>query len=146
MAIVLHGEAVENSIIQTVLNLRQKLISGVAKLLTKILELDDFTRITKESELLNKISSGITGINKKKLGELMSSADALKASGDIIIKNTQLVKKAFGLNDGENIVFANGRVSYSLIKYMRWIDLIGIIHNFVISLSIFLLFFIQILS
>ena len=120
---MLHGEAVENNIIQTVLNLRQKLISGVAKLLAKILELDDFTKITKDSELLNKIASGITGINKKKLAELMSSANALKASGDIIIKNTQLVKKAFGLNDGENIVFANGRVCYSLIKCMSWINL-----------------------
>lgn len=107
---MLYGEAIENSIIQIVLNLRQKLISGVAKLLTKILALDDFTKITQDSELLNKISSSITGINKKKLTELLSSADALKASGDIVIKNTQLVKKAFGLDDGENIVFANGRV------------------------------------
>lgn len=91
------------------------MISGVAKLLTKILALDDFTKITQDVEMLNKISSGITGINKKKLSELMSSADALRASADVVIKNTRLVKKAFGLNDGENIVFANGRVCIPLL-------------------------------
>ena len=92
------------------LNLRQKLISGVAKFLTKLLTLDDFTKVTQDSEVLDKISSGITGINKKKLIELMSSAETLKLSGEIVNKNTQLVKKAFGISDGENIIFANGRV------------------------------------
>ena len=108
---MLNGDSVENSIIQTVLGLRQKLISGVAKLLTKLLDLEDFTQVVKDSKLVEKISNGITGINKKKLNELLSSPETLKESGEIAKKFSVLVQNAFGIEIGENLVFANGRVS-----------------------------------
>jgi len=104
-----------NSVIQTVLNLRQKLISGVAKLITRLMELDDFTKVLKDSELLGKVSNGITGINKKKFGDLVSSADALKLSGETVKRNTLLVQQGFGIANRENIVFANGRVRTNLL-------------------------------
>ena len=122
MAIILHGDAIENNIIQTMLDLRQKLISGVAKLITKLMELDDITKVVQDAELLNKIASGITGINKDKLAELLTSVDTLKSSGEIVNTNSELVKKAFGINDGENIVFANGRVSLSLMCFTNIIS------------------------
>eukprot|EP00111_Clytia_hemisphaerica_P002468 TCONS_00007064-protein len=111
LALVLHGgDSLQNKIIQNVLNLRQKLISGVAKLLTKLLIIEDFIHVANNPDFLNKVSNGITGINKKKLSELMSSADSLERAGDIVKQNTLLVKKAFQLSEGENMVFANGRV------------------------------------
>ena len=78
------------------------------------MQLDDFTKVLKDAELLGKISSGITGINKKKFADLVSSADALKASTEIVKRNTLLVQQGFGIAQRENMVFANGRVSSSL--------------------------------
>lgn len=79
------------------------------------MELDDFTKVLKDSELLGKVSNGITGINKKKFGDLVSSADALKLSGETVKRNTLLVQQGFGIANRENIVFANGRVRTNLL-------------------------------
>ena len=123
LSIILHGDSLHNKIIQTVLNLRQKLISGVAKLLTKLLLIEDFTQVVNDPELLNKVSNGITGVNKKKLSELISSSDSVEKSGDVVKGNTLLVKRAFDLDDGENMVFANGRVMTILfLCLLRFFD------------------------
>lgn len=42
--------------------------------------------------------------------ELFSSPTAIKEAEEDISKKSVLVHKAFGINDGDNIVVANGRV------------------------------------
>lgn len=110
MALLLHGDSKENQIIQTMLLLRQKLISGVAKLIVNVLNKPDFTKITDNSEMLLALSNGITGINKKKLGEMLSNTDTLKGSSEILKRTSLLVEKSFGIKSGQNVVYANGRV------------------------------------
>ena len=42
--------------------------------------------------------------------ELFSSPTAIKEAEEDILKKSVLAHKAFGINDGNNIVVANGRV------------------------------------
>lgn len=115
LGVVLHGgetsEQNVNDILQTVFGLREKLISGVAKFVIKLLESgEDILSLVKNEDGVTKLANGITGINKKKLAELLSSAEALKESKAVVKRNTELVQKAFSITQKENVVFANGRV------------------------------------
>lgn len=115
LSIVLHGEESEemnmNDVLQMAMFLRQKLISSVGKLMIKLLEVEDgLYDIIKDEAKLKELTSGITGINKKKLFELFTSDDALKMVKNIVKINSLLVKQAFDVNPEDNIVVANGRV------------------------------------
>ena len=46
--------------------------------------------------------------------ELFSSPTTIKEAEEDILKKSVLVHKAFGINDGDNIVVANGRVVLSV--------------------------------
>lgn len=120
LSVILHGESnhmedaaslTYNRALQIVLTLRQKLISGVAKLIMKFLDNEEpLEEIVKSEEKINQLASGITGINKKKLFELLSSPAAVKKAIEDISKSNGLVQMAFEIFDGDSIVVANGRV------------------------------------
>ena len=75
-----------------------------------ILETEEFTKVTENAKLLAILSEGITGINKKKLAELLSDADKLNEASAVLKHASMLVRKAFGIKAGQNLVYANGRV------------------------------------
>ena len=65
------------------------------------------------------MSSYYRGSIKKKLLELFSSPTAIKEAEEDISKKSVLVHKAFGINDGDNIVVANGRVFPLYFLYFK---------------------------
>jgi len=123
LAVILHSGNQDdtvvsyNTAIQIIFDLREKLISGVAKLLLKFLESDDpLTDLLKTEDSISKVASGITGINKKKLYELLTSADTIKQANFVIDENHKLLQKALNIKVDDNYVIANGRLIGPLVK------------------------------
>ena len=83
-------------------------------MLVNLLTQEDVTKVIGDADLLASFSNGITGINKKKLQEMLSSSESLSDTVNLLVNSTALVKKGFGIESGQNIVFANGRVNIFL--------------------------------
>ncbi|XP_065644022.1 UDP-glucose:glycoprotein glucosyltransferase 1 isoform X2 [Hydra vulgaris] len=112
LALFLHGkesdEITLNDALLIIFRLRKTLISGIAKFAVKFLEESDFKKTIENEDELEKIATGITGINKKRLFELFSSKDDLEKVKQDIKRNTVVINNVFG--GYESLIIANGRI------------------------------------
>lgn len=70
-----------------------------------------FSQLRQFTLLLVVIHVLMQGINKKKLYELLTSADTIKQANFVVDENHMLVEKALNIKADDNYVVANGRVS-----------------------------------
>lgn len=100
-----------NQILQSVIDTRVKMVSGIAKFIIQLLdESNEFEKLVEDVNIVMNLSESAKGFNKKKLQDLLQNEEEKRKIQEKLLSSRMSVEKIIDAFDNASYVICNGRV------------------------------------
>eukprot|EP00795_Rhopilema_esculentum_P016307 gene16307-7694_t len=105
------GHVSLNHIVQSIIETRETMVSGVAKLILAVLdESNNFENLANGVDAVMELANTAKGFNKKRLSELLQNEESKVATNNKLVFYRNAMEKTIRFSDRQAYVVCNGRV------------------------------------